>query len=421
MTQKFFDILPPESKSLKIEGKEPEKKPKKKVIENKPKKFFKKIGIIIICFLGLIFVISLQASSEIIIQPFKSPIEWIAEGLKASPEIKNIDFDNKIIPAQFFEIEKEASQKFLATGESFEEKKAQGVIRVYNAHNPPKSMSLVEKTRFLSSQGSKYFKALENIYIPAAKLENKKIIPSFVDIKVEAMESGEEYNIDPSNFSIPGLVGTSYYYTIYGKSESAMTGGFKEKVEVITSEDIENAQKSLEKTLLSEAQNSLIESLPENFVLLPSAIFSQEIETSCSEKAETQAFEFTCEGKIKIKYLAFNESSIREISKDIIFSKMSESDRAIEESLSIEYIGNKVDLDEEEMTLNVKILLDTYKNIDEQTLKSQISGRTQQEIKDIVFTNFPTVEKIKMKFWPFWIRKTSLNLDKIEININIGG
>ena len=417
MVKKFFDILPPESEPLK----EKEKEFKEEVKENKAKKFFKKTGIIIICFLGLIFLISLQASSEIMIQPFKNSIEWVAEGLKVSAEIEDIDISNKIIPAQFFEIEKEVSQKFIATGESFKEEKAQGVIRVYNSHNPPKSMNLVIGTRFLSSQGSKYFKALEKIYVPATKLENKKITPSFVDIKVEAMESGEEYNIGLSNFSIPGLVGTSYYYTIYGESDSPMTGGFKEKIEVITSEDIENAKKSLEETLLNEAQNSLAESLPENFVLLSSAVFSQEVESSCFEKAGAQASEFTCEGKIKIKCLVFDESLVKEISKEIIFSKMSESDRAIEESLSIEYMENRVDLDKEEMILNVKILLDIYKDIDEQTLKSQISGKTQEEIKNIVFINFPTIEKIKIKFWPFWARKASLNLDKIKIKIDIGG
>jgi len=417
MVKKIFDIFPPKPMSFKGGGKEPEKEVK----EKKSKKLFKKIGIIIICFLGLIFLISLRASSEIMIQPFKNTIESIAEGLKASPQIESIDFDNKIIPAQFFEIEKETSQKFLATGESFEEKKAQGIIRVYNSHNPPKSMTLVVKTRFLSSEGSKYFKALENIYVPAAKLENKKITPSFVDVKVEAMESGEEYNIGSSNFSIPGLVGGSYYYTIYGESDSAMTGGFKEKVEVITFEDIKNAKKSLEETLSNEAQHSLTESLPENFVLLPSAVFDQEVESSCSQKAETQISEFTCAGKIKIKYLAFNESFIKEISKNIIFSKMSELDRAIEESLSIEYVENRVDLDKEEMILNVKILLDTYKNIDEQSLKSGILGKTQEEIKNIVFTDFSTIEKIKIKFWPFWVRKTSLNLDRIKIKIDIGG
>jgi len=417
MVKKIFDIFPPKPMSFKVEKKEPEKEVK----ENKSKKFFKKTGIIIICFLGLIFLISLQASSEVMVQPFKNTIESMAEGLKASPQIENIDFDNKIIPAQFFEIEKETSQKFLATGESFEEKKAQGIIRVYNSHNPPESMTLVVRTRFLSSEGSKYFRALQSIYVPAAKLENKKITPSFVDVEVEAMESGEEYNIGPSNFSIPGLVGGSYYYTIYGESDSAMTGGFKEKVEVITSEDIENAKKSLEETLSNEAQNSLAESLPENFVLLPSAIFSQEVESSCSQKAGTQISEFTCAGKIKIKYLAFNESFIKEISKNIIFSKMSELDRAIEESLSIEYVENRVDLDKEEMILNVKILLDTYKNINEQSLKSEILGKTQEEIKNIVFTDFSTIEKIKIKFWPFWIRKTSLNLDRIKIKIDIGG
>jgi len=424
MVKKFFDILPPESRPFKQEEKpfkEEQKEFKEEVKENKAKKFFKKIGIIVICFLVLIILISLKASSEIMIQPFKNSIEWVTEGLKVSAEVENIDISNKIIPGQFFEIEKEISQKFMATGESFKEEKAQGVIRVYNTHNPPKSMTLVVKTRFLSSQGSKYFRALEKIYVPAAKSENNKITPSFVDVKVEAMESGEEYNIGPSNFSIPGLVGTSYYYTFYGESDSSMTGGFKEKIKVITSEDIENAKKSLEEALLNEAKNSLTESLPENFVLLSSAVFSQEVESSCLEKAGTQASEFTCEGKIKIKCLAFDESFIKEISKDIIFSKISESDRGIEESLSIEYMENRVNLDKEEMLLNVKILLDTYKDINEQTLKSQISGKTQEEIKDIVFTNFSTIEKVKIKFWPFWIRETSLNLDRIKVKIDIGG
>ena len=417
MTKKFFDILPPDSKPFEKK----EKEFKKEVKESKNKEFFKKIGIVIICLLGLIILVSLKASSEIMVKPFKNPVEWIAEDIKVSAEVDGIDIDNNIIPAEFFEIEKEISQEFLTTGQSFEEGKAQGVIRVYNSHNPPKSMTLVVKTRFLSSGGSKYFKALERITIPAAKLENKKIVPSFVDIKVEAMESGEEYNIGPSNFSIPGLVGSSYYYTIYGESDSAMKDGFKNEVKIVNTQDIENAKKNLEEALLNEAQNSLTESLPENFVLLPSAIFEQKIESSCSEKVGTQVSKFVCQGKIKVKYLAFNESFIKEISKKIILSKLSESDQAIEESLGVEYLNNRIDTNKEEMTIDIKILLDTYKNIDKQSLKSQILGKTQAEIKNIVFINFSTIEKIKVKFWPFWIRKTSSNLNKIKIKIDIGG
>jgi hypothetical protein len=417
MTKKFFDILPPDSKPFEKK----EKEFKKEVKESKNKEFFKKIGIVIICLLGLIVLISLKASSEIIIKPFKNPVEWIAEDIKVSAEVDEVDIDNNIVSAEFFEIEKEISQEFLTTGQSFEEGKAQGVIRVYNSHNPPKSMTLVVKTRFLSSGGSKYFKALERISIPAAKLENKKIVPSFVDIKVEAMESGEEYNIGPSNFSIPGLVGSSYYYTIHGESDSAMKGGFKNEVKIVNTQDIENAKKSLEEVLLNEAQNSLTESLPENFVLLSSAIFEQKIESSCSEKVGAQVSKFVCQGKIKVKYLVFNESFIKEISKKIILSKLSESDQAIEESLEVEYLNNRIDTNKEEMTIDIKILLNTYKNIDKQSLKSQILGKTQEEIKNIVFINFSTIEKIKVKFWPFWIRETSSNLNKIKIKIDIGG
>ena len=84
--------------------------------------------------------------------------------------------------------------------------------------------------------------------------------------------------------------------------------------------------------------------------------------------------------------------------------------------MGVEYLNNRIDTNKEEMTIDIKILLDTYKNIDKQSLKSQILGKTQAEIKNIVFINFSTIEKIKVKFWPFWIRKTSSNLNKINID-----
>ena len=426
MTKKIFDILPPQSELKKKKVNELRSSSPFAIarVDKESKKqhpFFKKIVLVIALFFGLIILISSQAQSEITIQPVRDSLT-IVEELRISPEVQDIDFENKIIPAEFFEVEKEARQEFTSTGESTKGGKAQGVIRVYNFHNPPTPMTLRAMTRFLSSDGSKYFRSPDVIYIPAAKIENKKIIPSFVDIKVEAMEVGEDYNIGPSKFSLPGLVGTSYYYTIYGESSSSMVGGFKEQIKRVTEEDIENAKNSLNESLLKQAQDSLKESLTEDFILLSSAVFDEELESSCLQKTGTETPQFSCQGKIKIKCLAFRKSFLKEISKKFVLSEISASEKLIEELLKFEYLQDKADLEKEEIVLKFKILAETYKEIDEEALKLQIKKKTQREIENIVFDNFlDRIEKIKIKFWPFWVRKTPNNLERIKIKLDLGG
>jgi len=175
MTKKIFDILPPQLKPPTLTQSKPPVLKKKKDKESKKRYLFlKKIVLIAVLFFSLIALISSQAQSEITIQPFKDSLT-IVEELRISHQVEDIDFENKIIPAEFFEVEEEAWQEFSSTGESSEGRKAEGSIRVYNSHNPPRSITLRATTRFLSSDGSKYFRSPERIYIPAAKIENKKI------------------------------------------------------------------------------------------------------------------------------------------------------------------------------------------------------------------------------------------------------
>ena len=97
------------------------------------------------------------------------------------------------------------------------------------------------------SDSGKLFVALQKIVIPAAKKSGSKITPGSVQINVQAVEGGTDYNIAPSNFSVPGLKGTAYYYSIYATSTAAMTGGYTGKVKKVTDDDIQGAKDVLTK------------------------------------------------------------------------------------------------------------------------------------------------------------------------------
>ena len=89
--------------------------------------------------------------------------------------------------------------------------------------------------------------------------------------------------------------------------------------------------------------------------------------------------------------------------------------------MSFEYLQDRVDLEKEEVILKFKILAETYKKINEETLKSEIKRKTQKDVENIIFNNFSGVEEIKIKFWPFWVKKTPNNLDRIKIKLDLRG
>ena len=138
-------------------------------------------------------------------------------------------------PKKFKEIKEENKE--------IKEEKAEGIIRIFNDYSTA-SQSLVAGTRFVSDEG-KLFRLVEKVVVPGQSTEKGKLIPGSVDVLVRADTAGSDYNIGVSTFSIPGFAGTPRYTAFYAKSFLAMAGGFKGESLAVSSEDLENAKKSL--------------------------------------------------------------------------------------------------------------------------------------------------------------------------------
>lgn len=408
MRQKIYDILPPQLK---------EKKEKKEKRIEKKSHFPFKIILISILLLAAFLFINAQAHLTLVLKPYQEDMT-INEEIKANTNIADLDIENKLIPVKIFEKEKEIWQEFSSTGEIKKEEKAKGKIKVYNNSQPPTPINLRAGTRFLSSEKSKYFRCPEKIYLPAPKVENGKIIPSVVEIEIEALESGSDYNIGPSKFSVPGLVGTPYYYIVYGESNSSMSGGFKEVIKKVTEEDIEKAKNSLNQRLLEEAKKSLKEEiLTSDFILVDETVSQKIIDISCPNNPGKETENFICQGKIKINGLAFKNSDFKKISQELIGLKIPARKKLIEETIKFEYLIKKTDLKKEEIELNLKISAKLFNEINFELLKEKISLKSKKEIEKIIFDEFSQIEKIEMKFWPFWLQKAPKDLKRIEIKL----
>ena len=291
--KKIYDIIPPgkKEKTLGISKKKSKKRPvaitNRK--EEKQHSVFSKKKALIIPVL-IIFAI-------IIYWFFSSATEIRIE---LSPHIDNLTLDTSvlfstsssklllsptnlsgtIIPILPVEIEKTFTKEFSSSEVSVEEK-AKGVIRIYNKHT--RIISLVEGTRLLSSgEPSRQFHIEKKVSIP---------IGGYIDADVVASETGEEYNIEPCVFSVPGLRNFSppqLYYDIFGRSFSNMEGGRKDIAHKITQEGLGNARKQLLGIAHKEIKTALENEAGPDFQILENGIELEFIEGKALNAKEGQ-------------------------------------------------------------------------------------------------------------------------------------
>jgi len=420
MTKKIIDIYPPEPKSSDSvsENKEQSSKPSIPVKNKKKRKIpavFAGFVLILIVFSIAIVFLTTQASMALEIQPVKEILR-LEESFEARVSQEEIDFEKKIIPGRFFEKEIQIKEQFKSTGVLEKSGRAEGMIKVYNTHTPITPVTLRAQTRFLSSEGSKIFKAPAKIYIPSARIENGKVIPGSVEIKVIAQEAGENYNIGPSNFSIPGLSGNALYYSIYAESESLITGGFKEEVSVVTEKDIENAKDLFVEKAFEEAKVSLKNEVSEFFVLLDDSIIKLE-EIDCPEVLDMEINSFFCEGYVKINGLGFKKLDIEELSKFSANLLLSPTQVLIEETLELKYLRPEVIMEKGKLFASLDIGFETYKDVLVEVLRDEIRGKSREEIESFIYDNYPQVNGLNMKFSPFWVSKAPKDSQKIDIEM----
>ncbi|MEA3452861.1 MAG: hypothetical protein U9Q96_00805 [Patescibacteria group bacterium] len=332
--------------------------------------------------------------------------------------LSTIDLSETIIPAVPIELEKTFTKEFPSSEVGVEEK-AHGTIRVYNKHT--RTLSLVEGTRFLSSsEPIRQFHTQEKITIPMG---------GHVDVSVVASENGEEYNIEPCIFSIPGLrnfAPPQLYYNVFGESFSDMEGGRKDIAHKITQQGLDNAQKQLLEIAREEIKVALKNAAGPNFKILDKSIELEFVKGSAvnAEKGQ-ETSTFTYEIKVRATGLKVQTSFLVEFAKEYVISSLAAHKDFVEEFLTVKFLpeaervlGGATMVKGEEIKENLEISVDVYSKIDESSLREIVKGRGRSDISRYALEICPELlEPPKIEFKPFWARNVAIEPDKVEIAI----
>ncbi|MFH1460834.1 MAG: hypothetical protein ABIF84_00190 [Patescibacteria group bacterium] len=352
-------------------------------------------------------------TTEVIISPKKEKVGFDLEvvGSKGTTQVNQ---SLNEIPLQEIEVRKTKSQTFKATGEKEISEKASGNITIYNEYSSS-PQTLVATTRFESSDG-KVFRIPNGITVPGAEIEEGKIIASTIKVKVVADQPGPDYNIGPSEFTIPGFKGTAKFAAFYAKSDEAMSGGAIGKVKVVLDEDLEKAEESLTSSLKDEVGRTLDEQIPEDWQIVKNGRKEETVKISSNVDSGDQTEQFLSEIDYSIKALLFKEEDLKTLVDLNLKAQIPEDREPLKASQQIIYSDPIIDWSKKQVSFSLEVEEEVARKIDIESLKEELAGMNEVEVRKYL-ANQPEIERARVSFWPFWVKKIPSQTKKIQITI----
>jgi hypothetical protein len=299
-----------------------------------------------------------------------------------------------------------------ASGEEKVERKASGTIVVFNnAGTEPQR--LVENTRFQTSDG-KVYRIRESISVPGQKTVSGVLQPGSLEVVAYADEAGEGYNIGLSDFSLPGLAGTSRATTVYARSKTPMTGGLVGVEKKVDEATLQTARASLEVALHEELATQARAQVPADFIMFPSlasVTFEDLPQTDVTNSDVTVNIMGNFYG------VMFKRSDLAE---HLAFKKIGLIGEPVEiaslDSLNVSFAGEPPAdlLSSTKLDFTVSGQATIVWRIDEDILKKDLVGRNKKDTP-IILNNYPNIVGAEATVRPFWKSSFPSNASDISI------
>jgi hypothetical protein len=363
---------------------------------------------------GIVFSIFWLPKAEISVFPSSEEMQF-SGNFQIRKDAK-LNIGKNVIPALVLEKEKQADKDFVSSSEGQRKNKAKGIVTLYNQADS--NHQFIKGTRFKTSDG-KIFKSTSPISVPAGSATQ----PSTIEVEVIASEAGEQYNIDPTSFKLPGLEGMDIYTQVYAKSTQKMEGGFIGETKFVSEEDLLDATKEmniLQEIVAKEAKEEILKQLSPKLKFLENEIVIVKDKILFNKEEGDPGESFHGTAKVKAQLLTFSETN----SNLIISKSISEQ---IKEGALFEEIKSSQIVQYHVLENSKK---DTYLNIsfsgsekvawkvDEPQIKKDIKSKKITEVQDYFKKEMGgKVNNTHIALWPFWVVKIPKIDSRIKITI----
>lgn len=309
---------------------------------------------------------------------------------------------NTVPGTSFFrEISLAGSQK--VAGTEVLGSKSKGEVLIVN--RTLTEQKIKERSRLVTSDGVLFY------------MEKHAIVPpdSSVKVIVEAAEEGEAGNIEPQKLNFAGLDESSQQI-VYAEVINALSGGTGETIAVVSAKDIETTKKEALKNAQGQAQQQIQSELPEGWALLEES-WDMTMDSFASDQKEGDKIPvIDYKARITARVMGYEKAVFEEKMRTKLEAKMNDDYMLFPGPISYTQSVAKVDWENAESTVAIKVTHSTIPKISLDSLKEKLAGRTSDEAKEYL-EGLPGVRSASMKLWPFWVKSIPRIEKRIEINL----
>src|SRR3989344_5088771 len=316
------------------------------------------------------------------------------------------------LPAELITFTHTQEQEFPASNLSDIRKKASGTIIVFNTISSV-PQRLVANTRFAAKNG-KIYRIQSPLTIPAATLKDGKLVTAgAVEVVVTAQEAGTDYNMDLTDFTIPGFQGTEKYKGFYAKSKTPMGGGFIGKSYAPTSGELAKAEEALMPDAKTKAASELSQKIPAGFVLLEGATEFASSFRTVDREAMPDRQTFLARQTTEVRAIIYKQSDL--VARLAEANGMAKGLVDIKNPNDIKLTVSHRDTKAGTMTLRASGDATFLWRVNNQELARALADAKSTANFDAVFKKYPAITKAEYKFSLPWVRTIPANLDYIFI------
>ncbi len=373
--------------------------------------FFKRapLALAIGAVLVLVLILYLTlGSARIIISPMKQELDFKLT-VSASSTATAVNFNFNQIPGQQFREQKKETGTFPVTGQKDVVQKAGGTITIFN--KSATAQRLVATTRFKSSDGL-IFRIPQTINVPAGMKTGEAVTPGSVVSAVYADRPGAEYNIGPTQFTIPGFEGTPKSNDFYATSDKPMAGGIIGPAKVVTEKDFSMAQEELTAKIKDEILKSLKNRGGELKILDAIAIKLDAPEVNAKVGEAAEDLEMSIQGSADT--IAFRESDVIELIKNFVSQK--NSMELLLKDLAVSYINPQPGADKTSLSFDAQVSGWAAAKVDAEAMKNDVRGMSEDSIRSYL-KGIKEIESTRILLSPFWVRSIPKDTNKIKVTI----
>lgn len=371
--------------------------------------------IIAVLIAGLVWAVAYAPKATITIQAKTEKIEG-KMSVTFDSELPRTEAKAGMVKAEIHEDKRNLTQAFTATGTKEVGEKAKGTITIRNCDYPD-GFTLQAGARFTSNSG-KGFVSTQSVTVPkftgsASSCSTSGGSAGKADVNVEAAAIGDEYNVSGQTYSLPGISGK------VDAVGSAMTGGSKRQITVVTQDDVNKAKAQLQQQDQNAIKSALKDGFDDNMRALEDTFVAKEGTAAVQPGVDQEASQATLTVPMTYTMLGAKNDDISAVLSGYFEEKIDDKQKqGVFDNgygrLEIK-VGDKPSPQKALATLETDGHLGPNINTDE--LKKQLSGKRHGEIEGQVM-RLPGIENVESKFSPFWVSKAP-KAERITIKLEV--